>query len=126
VICHLNKREDLMVNAHRGDVPFRLGGQMHGLRLTLGGLAELEQAFGAETLGELSGKLASADFSAKHLCAVLAAGFAGAGQRVSAEDIARELPASALEEATVAAALLLGSAFGGGSPSRPPPPQAAS
>jgi Phage tail tube protein, GTA-gp10 len=114
-----------MANPYRGEVPFELDGRTYGLRLTLGSLAHLEDALGAQGLQALGDRLSGGHVSARDICQVLAAGFHGAGHAMEVERIASEIPASAVERAATTAALLLAVTFGGGTSSRPPPPQAA-
>jgi Phage tail tube protein, GTA-gp10 len=114
-----------MANRYRGEIPFELDGQTHCLRLTLGSLANLEDAMGADGLRALGERLQTGRLSAREICEILAAGFAGAGEPVSAKDLGQMIPASAFEGAATAAALLLAVTFGAGESSRPSPPQAA-
>lgn len=114
-----------MANAHRGEIDFALQGEVRPLRLTLGGLAELEAAFGADGLAALGARLSAGRLSAADALAVLAAGFRGGGLPITAERLGELVPASAATDAALAAARLLAVTFGGGSASRPPPPQAA-
>jgi hypothetical protein len=115
---------EVMVNRHRGEVPFIFNGKMVSLRLTLGSLAELEDAFGSDGLQALSQRLKNGRLSARDVCHVLAAGFHGAGQRINALDLGQQIPGSALGDAAIAAAGLLDVTFGGGPPSHPLLPQA--
>jgi Phage tail tube protein, GTA-gp10 len=112
-----------MANRHRGDVPFLFNGKTVSLRLTLGSLAELEDAFGSDGLQELSQRLTNGRLSARDICHVLAAGFYGAGQKIDALDLGQQIPASALVDAALTATQLLDVTFGGVSPSHPPLPQ---
>ncbi len=114
-----------MANPYRGEVSFELEGRSHALRLTLGSLANLEDALGADGLGALGERLAQGRLSAGDICAVLAAGLSGGGMPITASALGERIPASALEPAATAAALLLAVTFGGGDASRPPPPQVA-
>jgi Phage tail tube protein, GTA-gp10 len=114
-----------MANRYRGEIPFELDGRSYSLRLTLGSLANLEDALGADGLGALGERLQQGRLSAREICAVLAAGLAGAGTPIAAHQLGEMIPASALEHAATSAALLLAVTFGGGDPSLPPPPQAA-
>ncbi len=114
-----------MANPYRGEVPFNFDGETHALRLTLGSLAHLEDALGADGLRTLGRRLGEGRMSARDICLVLAAGFIGKGTPVTAEAIASAIPASALEQAALAAATLLAVTFGEGKASRPSPPQAA-
>lgn len=120
-----------MINRYRGDVPFELDGRRIALRLTLGSLAQLEDAFGTDGLSALSTRLGEGRLSARDICHVLAAGFVGAGERhhtgvpMDGETLGTIIPASALVQAATCAAALLAVTFGGGEFSDPPPPQAA-
>ena len=114
-----------MANRNRGEVPFTLGGRARMLKLTLGSLAHLEDAFGSGGLPELGERLAAGRLAARDICEILSAGCRGAGEPLTAEEIADAIPASALAEAAEAAVGLLAATFGGGTSSRPPPPQAA-
>jgi hypothetical protein len=113
-----------MANRYRGEVPFDLDGTTVALRLTLGSLAHLEDAFGADGLQGLGARLSEGRLSAGDVLQVLAAGLLGAGQPVALGELGRLIPASALEQAATAAAQLLAVTFGGGHASHPPPPQA--
>lgn len=114
-----------MANRYRGEIPFELDGRTHCLRLTLGSLANLEDAMGADGLRTLGERLQRGHLSAREICEILAAGFAGAGAPVSAKELGQMIPASAFGSAANAAALLLAVTFGGGDASLPSPPQAA-
>ncbi len=114
-----------MANPYRGEIPFELDGHTHALRLTLGSLASLEDAMGADGLRALGERLQGGRLSAREICEVLAAGFTGAGSPMTAKELGQMIPASALAQAATTAALLLAVTFGGGEPSHPPPPQVA-
>ncbi len=77
-----------MANLHRGDVPIELGGQRLSLRLTLGGLAELEDALGAGDLAALGARLGSGRLSARDILLILRTGLTGAGHSFTDQDIA--------------------------------------
>jgi hypothetical protein len=107
-----------MANIMRGETSLVIAGQRRALALTLGALAELEDALGPDGLSD--GRLSAGD-----ALAVLAAGLAGAGTPIGRYELGRLIPAAELGHARQTAADLLAASFGGGSPSRPPPPQAA-
>jgi len=109
-----------MANVHRGEVPFDLDGRRVMLRLTLGSLANLEDAFGAAGLAGLGQRLSAGRLSARDVAEILAAGLHGADGHCSAEALSRRIPASALEAAAGAAVALLAAAFGGADEQRPP------
>ena len=77
-----------MVNRHRGEVPARLDGRDYTLCLTLGALAELEHAFGADDLGALTERFGSGRLRAADMLRILGAGLRGAGFTVSNDELA--------------------------------------
>ena len=77
-----------LCNRHRGDVVVSVDGRPRTLRLTLGGLAELETAFAVDDLVSLVARLSKAPLGARDICLVLAAGFSGGGERCAPDDVA--------------------------------------
>jgi hypothetical protein len=77
-----------MANRHRGEIEAELGGVKRTLVLTLGALAELEDAFGADDLGALTERFASGRLKARDLTRIIAAGLRGAGEAVTDEQVA--------------------------------------
>jgi hypothetical protein len=113
-----------MPNHRRGEVEATLAGQRYTLCLTLGSLAELEAAFGAEDLSALAARFASGRVKADDLVKLLGSGLRGGGHPLSDADV-RALPlAGSLGEVAEAVAALLDATFGG-APANPPVPQAA-
>jgi hypothetical protein len=108
-----------MANIHRGEVPFLIGGREVMLKLTLGSLAHLEHALQADGLAALAARLSAGRLSARDIAEILAAGCRGAGEPRTAEEVADEIPASALAAAADTAVRLLAAAFGGGGDPRP-------
>lgn len=78
-----------MANPHRGEVAAFIGGAERRLRLTLGALAELEEAFGAEDLGDLARRFASGSLKTRDVIRVIAAGLRGAGEVLTDDDVAK-------------------------------------
>jgi len=78
-----------MPNLHRGEIAAALGGKMRTLVLTLGALAELEAALGADDLVALAERFASGRLKARDLVAVIGAGLRGAGESISDDEVAR-------------------------------------
>ena len=68
-----------MVNPYRGEVALVVDGQTHVMRLTLGVLAELEEALNAGSLLALVERFEAGTFSTRELLALLAAGLRGGG-----------------------------------------------
>ncbi|MBL8564739.1 MAG: gene transfer agent family protein [Hyphomicrobiaceae bacterium] len=78
-----------MANARRGEVDGVLDGKTHRLCLTLGALAELEQAFGDEDMLALAIRFEGGRISARDAMRIIAAGLRGAGADVTESDVAR-------------------------------------
>ncbi|MGH6859933.1 MAG: gene transfer agent family protein [Phyllobacterium sp.] len=78
-----------MVNRHRGEIIATLDGREHVLCLTLGALAELEAAFGAQDLAALLERFSSSPLSAGDLLKIIAAGLRGGGNDVAQERVAQ-------------------------------------
>jgi len=109
-----------MVNRHRGDVPLDLGGQRLSLRLTLGGLAELEDALGAGDLAGLGERLASGRISARDIIGILRIGLKGAGHSLDDRAIEALAIDGGLEPVVRAIAQLFAVTFGEGEAAGPP------
>ena len=96
-----------MANRHRGEIEAELGGVKRILVLTLGALAELEDAFGAEDLGALTERFASGRLKARDLTRIISAGLRGAGEAVTdAQVAAMEAEGGAQGYVRIAAALI--------------------
>lgn len=78
-----------MANRHRGEIEAEIGGRKRTLCLTLGALAELEAAFGAEDLAALAERFGSGRIAARDAIRVIAAGLRGAGEEIGDEEVAR-------------------------------------
>jgi hypothetical protein len=77
-----------MANRHRGEIEAEIGGTKRTLVLTLGALAELEAAFGAEDLVALTERFGTGRLKARDLTRIIGAGLRGAGETVSDEEVA--------------------------------------
>src|SRR5215471_373797 len=77
-----------MANRYRGEIEADIGGARRRLVLTLGALAELEDAFGADDLVDLTERFGSGRLKARDLTRIIGAGLRGAGEAVSDEDVA--------------------------------------
>lgn len=78
-----------MANRHRGEVSAMLDGRRWTLCLTLGALAELEQAFQVDDMGALVERFAAGKLAARDAMKVIGAGLRGAGNSVDDEAVAR-------------------------------------
>ncbi|MCB2134787.1 MAG: gene transfer agent family protein [Rhodobacteraceae bacterium] len=76
-----------MTNRWRGEVEIELDGTCHTGRLTLGALAELEEALGTGTLVELAERFDSGRFAVRDVMLLIVAGLRGGGWRGTAEDL---------------------------------------
>jgi hypothetical protein len=77
-----------MPNKHRGEIEAEIGGIRRTLVLTLGALAELEDAFGAEDLVALTERFGTGRLKARDLTRIIAAGLRGAGEAVRDDEVA--------------------------------------
>jgi hypothetical protein len=78
-----------MPNHRRGEIEAELGGERRTLVLTLGALAELEAAFGAEDLVALAERFQRGRMSARDAIRILGAGLRGGGAEISDAEVAR-------------------------------------
>lgn len=102
----------ISANRQRGEICARLGGTDYRLCLTLGALAELEDALGASNLNELVARLTSGTLSARDLIALLGAGLRGGGNVLNDADIAKLVPDGGIAALVKIAGELLEAAFG--------------
>lgn len=113
-----------MVNRHRGETALMVAGEAWPMRLTLGALTELENAFAVESLPALGQRFVGGQLSARDITCILSAGLRGAGRAIRDEEVA-ELPFDeGLAGAIRAAIALLEATFGAGESARPPGPPA--
>jgi len=78
----------MAVNRRRGEIAAMLDGREYRLCLTLGALAELEDAFAAEDLGALVQRFSTGRLSARDMTRILAAGLRAGGNAVSEDEVA--------------------------------------
>jgi hypothetical protein len=78
-----------MVNRHRGEIEAVLDGKPHRLCLTLGALAELEDAFGADDMLALAERFEAGRLGARDAIRVIGAGLRGGGLDVEDGRVAR-------------------------------------
>lgn len=96
-----------MVNRWRGDVALVVNGQRRVARLTLGALAELEDALEEPSLVALVERFEGGQFSARDVVALIAAGLRGGGADMDAAAVMRaEIGGGPLRAAQAAAELL--------------------
>ena len=78
-----------MANRHRGEIEASLGDERRTLVLTLGALAELEDAFGGEDMLALASRFETGRIGARDAIRVIGAGLRGAGASVSDVEVAQ-------------------------------------
>ena len=108
-----------MANRHRGEVALALGGETLTLRLTLGALAALEDAFAVSDLSALGSRLENGRLSARDLVTILGVAARGGGSRLDDDSIAGLVPAGEVPRVAEALGLLFTRTFG----EAPNPPQ---
>ncbi len=96
-----------MPNRHRGEVAAILDGRERRLSLTLGALAELESAFGADDLVALASRFETGRLSARDIIRIIGCGLRGAGEEASDDEVAAmRIDGGAAGFATIAAELI--------------------
>lgn len=96
-----------MGNPWAGEVEVVIDGEVRVAKLTLGALAELEAALGAETLVDLVQRFEGGAVSSRDVLALVVAGLRGGGWRGTAADLlSAEIGGGAVGAAKVAAELL--------------------
>jgi hypothetical protein len=110
-----------MANPYRGEVEIEIGGRRLNLCLTLGALAEIEEAFGVDGLAALAERFQAANLSARDLCRMLSAAARGGGNAIAAEELAGLPLADGLAPVLAAVVRLFERTFGASEPTRPHP-----
>jgi hypothetical protein len=105
-----------MANAHRGEIDAELGGKTYTLCLTLGALADLEQAFGAGDLVALARRFEEGRLSARDLLIIIGRGLRGGGNPVGDDELASLSVPGSLQGYVRIASDLLAATFGVNAP----------
>ena len=96
-----------MANRHRGEIEAELGGKTYTLVLTLGALAEIEDAYGGEDMIAIAERFEGGRIRASDAIRVIGAGLRGAGETISNEDVAKlSVPGGAAGYLRIVAELL--------------------
>ena len=106
-----------MANRHRGEIEATIDGVPRRLCLTLGALAELEQAFGVEDMLSLAQRFSSGRISSRDTIRVLGAGLRSGGHNVDDAFVAQMAIEGGAVGAIDVVARLLAATFGGGASS---------
>ncbi len=94
-------------NRHRGEIVATLDGKPWRLCLTLGALAELEDAFAAQDLSALVARFSEGRLSASDMATIIGCGLRGGGSAVADEEVrAMHCAAGAAGYARIVADLL--------------------
>lgn len=101
-----------MANRRRGEVPLELGGARYTLCLTLGALAELEEALRAPDLAGLAERFAAGRLASRDLIALLGAALRGGGHDLDDRAVAALPLAGGFAAVTEALGAALVAAFG--------------
>ncbi|GLK81442.1 gene transfer agent family protein [Methylopila turkensis] len=99
-------------NRRRGEVEAVFDGRPRRLALTLGALAELEDAFGAPDLVALAERFEAGRLSARDVALILGAGLRGGGAETGDDDVARMTHADGAAGFVRVVADLLAATFG--------------
>ena len=102
-----------MANRRRGEVALQLGDTRYILCLTLGALAELEDAFGVQDLMSLTERFGTGRLSSRDLLTLLGVALRGGGHAMSDADVANLPLHEGIEPVAAALADLLVMTFGG-------------
>lgn len=108
-----------MANRYRGEVDVVLSGRTYTMCLTLGALAELEDACGVDGMQALAERFCDGRLSAKDAIRVLGAGLRGGGAEVADAEVAKMTVEGGAAGFAAAVVGLLTATFGagGGDPS---------
>ncbi|MBB3996569.1 gene transfer agent family protein [Aureimonas pseudogalii] len=106
----------MAANRRRGEVSAEIDGRERTLCLTLGALAELEDAFALDDIAALAERFGSGRLSARDLTRILGAGLRGAGESVADEEVAGMRITDGAAGAARICGKLLRAAFGEGEP----------
>jgi Phage tail tube protein, GTA-gp10 len=105
----------MAVNRRRGEIGAVFDGKEYRLCLTLGALAELEDAFGIGDLNALAERFSTGRLSARDMMEIIEAGLRGGGQDVSAAELGAMSCDGGLAGFAKVAGELLEATFGVGS-----------
>lgn len=96
-----------MANRHRGEIEAELDGKRYRLCLTLGALAELEDAFGEDDMLAVAERFEAGRITARDTIRILGAGLRGAGYDIADEAVgAMRSPGGATGYVEIVAQLL--------------------
>lgn len=106
----------MAANRRRGEVAAHLDGRERRLRLTLGALTELEQAFAVDDLAGLATRFSTGKLAARDIARIIGAGLRGAGESVSDDDVLAMRCDGGVQQLAGIVADLLAETFGTAAP----------
>ena len=106
-----------MANRHRGEIEAVIDGVPHRLCLTLGALAELEDAFGVEDMLSLAQRFGSGRIAARDAIRILGAGLRSGGTMIDDAAVGDMRVDGGAVGSIDIVARLLAATFGGTEPS---------
>ncbi len=98
-------------NVRRGEITATLGGREWRMCLTLGALAELEEALGEPDLVALAERFERGRMSARELVAIIGAGLRGAGHDIGNDAVADMAAENGVRDYVEIVVRLLAAAF---------------
>jgi len=101
-----------VANRYRGEIEAEIGGTRRRLVLTLGALAELEDAFGADDLVALTERFGAGRLKARDLTRIIGAGLRGAGEAVTDDEVGAMAAEGGAQGYVRIAAALIQATFG--------------
>jgi len=101
----------MLCNGRRGEITATLGGREWRMCLTLGALAELEEALGEPDLVALAERFERGRMSARELVAIIGAGLRGAGHDIGDDAVAGLAAENGVRDYVEIAVRLLAAAF---------------
>ena len=111
----------MSVNRRRGEIEAVFDGKPYRLCLTLGALAELEDAFAADDLTQLVERFSTGRFSARDMIRIIGAGLRGGGLEIDDQGVAAlHIEGGAAAYAAIVSQLL-SATFGGAQAAQPNP-----
>lgn len=111
-----------MANPQRGEIEAEFDGKRYRLCLTLGALAELEQAFGEDDMLAVAERFESGRITARDTIRILGAGLRGAGYDIDDRSVAAMRVQGGATGYVEIVARLLAATFGAAKEDAPPEP----
>lgn len=105
-----------MANLRRGEIDASLDGRTYTLCLTLGALAELEDAFKVDDLMALADRFEKGQLSARDIAILIGCGLRGGGHDIANDDVMKMQAEDGIAGFAQIAHRLLAATFGSSNP----------